>query len=86
LYVNCTCLDSSFLIANKKNIFYISGNLSITEFYKFHAIGSGSDFAIGAMYAVYEQNKSALDIARTGIDAAIAHNIYCGGKIKVVEL
>jgi ATP-dependent HslUV protease, peptidase subunit HslV len=79
-------LDSSFLIANKNKIFYISGNLSVTEFNKFHAIGSGSDFAIGAMYAVYDQNKSAMDIARTGIEAAIAHNIYCGGKIKVVEL
>jgi ATP-dependent protease HslVU (ClpYQ) peptidase subunit len=36
---------------------------------KFWAIGSGRDFAIGAMYAQYDKLDSAEEIARVGVEA-----------------
>jgi ATP-dependent HslUV protease subunit HslV len=39
------------------------------EFDRFWAIGSGANFALGAMYAVYDQLASAEEIAKMGIMA-----------------
>ena len=78
-------LDASFLIVTKKHIFHVSGNMTVTEFLKFHAIGSGCDFAIGAMHVLHEQSLDAGEIARRAVEAAIEHNIYCGGEIMLLE-
>ncbi|MGR3173790.1 MAG: hypothetical protein ACUZ8N_04245 [Candidatus Scalindua sp.] len=78
-------LDSSFLIATKKRIFYISSDMCVTEFLKFYAIGVGRDYAIGAMHVLYDQKKSAEEIARLAIEAAIANNVYCGGSIEIMK-
>jgi len=77
-------LDASFLIATKSNIFHISSNMSITEFSKFHAIGSGCEFALGAMHVLYDQDFGADVVAHKAVDAAITHNVYCGGEIEIV--
>ena len=76
-------LDASFLVATKKRIFFVTSQMSVCEFHKFHAIGAGSDFSIGAMHVLYEQELNAEQIARMGADAAIAHDIYCGGEIQI---
>ncbi|MBC8550767.1 MAG: hypothetical protein H8D23_14075 [Candidatus Brocadiales bacterium] len=76
-------LDSSFLIATKKRIFFVSSNMCVTEFQKFYAIGAGRDYAIGAMQVLYDQEKSAEEIARLAIEAAISNNVYCGGGIEI---
>lgn len=78
-------LDSSFLIATKKRIFFVSSNMCVTEFLKFYAIGAGRDYAIGAMHVLYDQEKSAKEIARLAIEAAIANNVYCGGNIEIMK-
>jgi len=57
-------LDATFLIVTKKHIFYVSAGMCVTEFLKFHAIGSGCDYALGAMHVLYGQNLSASEIAR----------------------
>ena len=79
-------LDSSFLIATKKRIFFVSSDMCVTEFMKFYAIGVGRDYAIGAMHVLYDQKKSAEEIARLAIEAAIANNVYCGGNIEIMKL
>ncbi|MHC4320947.1 MAG: hypothetical protein ACYST3_01595 [Planctomycetota bacterium] len=79
-------LDSSFLIATKKRIFFVSSNMCVTEFQKFYAIGAGRDYAIGAMHVLYDQEKSAEEIARLAIEAAISNNVYCGGNIEIKKL
>ena len=79
-------LDSSFLIATKKRIFFISSNMCVTEFRKFYAIGAGRDYALGAMHVLYDQEKSAEEIARLAIEAAISNNVYCGGNIEIIKL
>ncbi|MDF2441415.1 MAG: hypothetical protein JWN98_2399 [Abditibacteriota bacterium] len=59
-------------IANKHGIFGVGSHRSVQEFTKFHACGSGDDFAMGAMYGVYDDPaRSAEDVARFGVQAAI---------------
>jgi len=74
-------LDASFLVANKNGIFHISSDMSVIEFKKYYAIGSGSDYSLGALYSLYDQPLDAETIARKAIDVAKAFNIYCGGDI-----
>ena len=78
-------LDASFMVVNKAHIFHVSSNMSVTEFLKFHAIGSGSDYALGAMHVLYEENLRAEEMARRAVDAAMVHNIYCGGEIEILK-
>ena len=57
--------------------------MCVTEFQKFYAIGAGRDYAIGAMHVLYDQEKSAEEIARLAIESAISNNVYCGGSIEI---
>jgi ATP-dependent HslUV protease subunit HslV len=59
------------LIANPKGIFAVGVLRSVNEYKRFTAFGSGCDYAIGAMRAVYhDAAKSAEDIAKIGIEVA----------------
>lgn len=58
------------LIANPKGIFGLSSYKYVQEYSKFYANGSGGDFALGAMYAVYnDADKTAENIAEIGVRA-----------------
>lgn len=57
------------LIANGKGIFGLSAYRYVQEYKKFYANGSGSPYALGAMFAVYETDKTAEQIALLGIEA-----------------
>ena len=57
------------LIANPCGIFGMYSWRTIMEYEKFWAIGSGREFALGAMYSVYEQ-LTAEQIAVVGVQAA----------------
>jgi len=59
------------LIANPKGVFSVGVLRDVTEYKRFTSFGSGCDFAIGAMRAVYyDEHRSAEDIARIGIETA----------------
>lgn len=58
------------LIANPHGIFGVAEHRSVQEFTKFYAYGSGSDLAMGAMYALYDSPLSAAEIARKAVEAA----------------
>ena len=77
-------LDASFLIANKKGIFHVSGNMTVTAFEQYAAIGSGADYALGALHALYHEELDAADLVQRACSAAMAFNIYCGGEIDVL--
>jgi ATP-dependent protease HslVU (ClpYQ) peptidase subunit len=63
--------QSDVLIANPYGIFGVSAHRSIFEYAKFYAYGSGHGYAMGAMYAAYEDGRfSAEEIARLGVMAA----------------
>ena len=59
------------LIANPHGIFGVGAHRTVQEYRKFYAIGTGTDLALGAMYASYDNPRlSAEQIARLAITAA----------------
>ncbi len=79
-------LDSCFIIANQSGIFGISSNLSVCQYRTFHAIGSGCDYAFGALHAVHDSDLSAEQLARVGVEAAIKFDSDCGGEIVIKKV
>lgn len=60
------------LIANPHGIFGLSSYRFVQEFSKFYANGSGSVYALGAMFAIYnDADKCGEDVARIGVTAGI---------------
>lgn len=56
------------LVANSTGIFGVYSMREVFEFEQFWSIGSGRDFALGAMHVVFKDKKStAEDIARAGV-------------------
>ncbi|UCD69461.1 MAG: hypothetical protein JSW48_05135 [Betaproteobacteria bacterium] len=59
------------LIVNPHGIFGVSGHRTVQEFSRFYAYGSGSDYALGALWADYDRNgMPASKIAERAIEAA----------------
>lgn len=58
------------LIANPFGIFGIYSWREVYEYERFWALGSGMEYALGAMHAVYDSDLSAEEIATIGINAA----------------
>jgi ATP-dependent protease HslVU (ClpYQ) peptidase subunit len=57
------------MVANPWGIFGVYSMREVFEFDRFWAIGSGRDFALGAMFTVYEAAKTAREIAQAGVVA-----------------
>ena len=74
-------LDSSFLIANKSGLFQVGSDMSITKFSQYYAIGSGGDYSLGAIQALYDEELDAVTIAKRAVEAAIAFDTKCGGEV-----
>ena len=65
--------DSSqfqLLVANPGGAFAVYHDRAIQEFATFYSIGSGCEFALGAMHEAYRTMERPEDIARAGIEAA----------------
>lgn len=59
------------LIANPYGIFGVYSYREVFSFERFWGIGSGRNFALGAMYAVYDGSASAREIAEIGVQAGV---------------
>jgi ATP-dependent HslUV protease subunit HslV len=59
----------TIMIANPSGIFAVYSMREVFEFERFWAIGSGRDFALGAMYVRYDEAKGAEEIALSGVNA-----------------
>lgn len=57
------------MIANKSGIYAVYSMREVFQFERFWAIGSGREFALGAMFATFDRYESAEDIARIGVQA-----------------
>lgn len=57
------------LIANQYGIFGVYSYREVFSFDRFWGIGSGRNFALGAMYATYDGAKSAREVAEIGVKA-----------------
>ncbi len=74
-------LDASFLIVNASGIFHVTGQMSVTRFKRFDAIGSGGPYALGALHTLYDETLDAHEIARRGCAAAVHFDVSCGGEL-----
>ena len=60
------------LIANSSGIYGIYSMREVFEFTQYWAIGSGHEFALGAMHQAYAHNDDPAVIARAGVETGIA--------------
>ena len=61
---------ANMLLANPSGIYALSEYRYVKELSRFYAYGSGSDYALGAMYNAYsDKSKSADEIAKIGVKA-----------------
>jgi ATP-dependent protease HslVU (ClpYQ) peptidase subunit len=67
-----TQLDA--LIACPHGIYGVHSLREVCEYKRFWAIGSGSEYALGAMYAVYDLFDKAEEIAKAGVMAGAEFN------------
>ena len=57
------------MLANPTGIFAVYSMREVFEFDRFWAIGSGRDFALGAMFALFPKARSAAAVAEAGVTA-----------------
>jgi len=62
------------LIVNPHGLFGIHSLREVSEYNRFWAIGSGSEYALGAMYALYNRCETADEIAKAGVEAGAEFN------------
>ncbi len=74
------------LIANQHGIFGMFEFREVHEFEKFWAIGSGKAYALGAMYAAYDQAEDPEEIARIGVMASCEFDNACDLPLNVYSL
>ena len=59
----------SALVANEHGIFGVYSMREVFEYTRFWAVGSGREFALGAMHAQYPKLRTAEAVAKAGVDA-----------------
>ncbi|MBN1379749.1 MAG: MFS transporter [Gammaproteobacteria bacterium] len=59
------------VIANHHGIFAVYSLRDSNEFHRFWAVGSGADYALGAMHAIYDSAESAEEVAKAGVMAGV---------------
>lgn len=68
----------SCMIINRNGIFEIDSYREVHEMNEFWAIGSGCNFALGAMNTLYHRDFTAEEIAAEGVKAAAEFDDGCG--------
>ena len=71
------------LIANASGIYGVYSYREVFRFERFWGIGSGRNFALGAMSAVYDQLDNAKAIAKVGIEAGIEFDKNSAGPVRI---
>jgi ATP-dependent protease HslVU (ClpYQ) peptidase subunit len=66
------------LIANPNGIFGMYSWREVYEFEKFWALGSGKDYALGALFANYDLMDNPEQLAETAVQAACEFDDGCG--------
>lgn len=62
------------LVVSSQGIFGVHSLREVSEYTKFWAIGSGCEYALGAMHAVYDVYDTAEEIAAAGVKAGAEFN------------
>ncbi|MEM8863630.1 MAG: hypothetical protein AAGD96_35425, partial [Chloroflexota bacterium] len=74
------------LLANPYGIFSITCYRDVTEYSKFWALGSGANFALGAMDILYSQKLTASEIAKEAALTATKFSPGCAPPIHVESI
>lgn len=74
--------QTNVLIANPYGIFGVAPMRSVMDYERFWAIGSGAEFALGAMHAIYDAATDAAAVAKAGVHAAIAFDSASGAPVE----
>ena len=74
------------LVATPGGLFGLYHMRSVHQYTRFYAIGSGGDFALGAMRAVYDSLDDPADVARAGLEAAADFDDSTGGPFELQRL
>jgi ATP-dependent HslUV protease subunit HslV len=73
------------LVANPYGIFGTYSYREVFSFDRFWGIGSGRNFALGAMYAAYDGEQTARDIAEIGVRAGAEFDKSSSGPFQVIS-
>ena len=69
------------IIANSSGIYGVYSYREVFDYDRFWGIGSGRNFALGAMFAAYDKTKTAAEIARIGVEAGMEFDTATAGPI-----
>jgi ATP-dependent HslUV protease subunit HslV len=70
------------LIANPHGIFSVGSMRTVTEHDRFWGSGSGIEYALGAMHALYDVSNDVVAIAEAGVRAAVEFDTATGMPIE----
>ena len=71
------------LAANASGIYAVYSFRSAQQFHRFWSAGSGRDYALGAMQAVYDQCETAEQVVRAGLAAAAEFDSATGAPFEI---
>lgn len=77
---------NTFIIVTPKSIYGISNNLSVHEYERYTAKGSGSDYALGCLYGLYDTVDDGHELVRLSLQSACHYNIYCKEPLDILEV
>lgn len=75
--------DVDCLVVNKSGIYGVYSMQNVHQFSKYYAFGSGSQYAMGAMHALYESGASAREVAEAGLSSAVSFDDASDGPIEI---
>jgi ATP-dependent HslUV protease, peptidase subunit HslV len=73
------------LVANPYGIFGVYSYREVFSFDRFWGIGSGRNFALGAMYATYDSVRSARELAEIGVKAGAEFDKSTAGPFQIIS-
>jgi len=73
-------------VMNRYGLFALYSLRTVEQCERFSAVGSGADYALGAMHAAYELGLSAEEVARIGVEAGIEFDDGSLGPITVKKM
>lgn len=78
-----TDLDSVFLVAAPGGLFHVTPILSVLPMQRFWAIGSGGEYALGALDVLWREDADPAELAGRAVEAARRFDTKSSGPIDV---
>jgi len=79
-------LDCSMIIANSHGIFRVFSELEVDAVRHYAAIGSGQEYALGALSILYDTGASVAEIAKRATEVATHWDRSCPGEARVLTV